>query len=101
MPTRSALMTGRHPIRTGALQSVPAGPGVFRVPGGRPVAVGLAALGLATTLATIGLSVLPPPDEPNKLLAVVKIVGLSGLLLGAGVLVYAGGRGRRGVSSEQ
>src|SRR5688572_15188008 len=24
-PTRSALMTGRHPIRTGALQSVPAG----------------------------------------------------------------------------
>ena len=25
MPTRSALMTGRHPIRTGALQSVPAG----------------------------------------------------------------------------
>ena len=77
------------------LQSVPAGPGVFRVPGGRPVAVGLAVLGLATTLATIGLSVLPPPDEPNKLLAVVKIVGLSGLLLGAGVVVYAGGKGRR------
>jgi arylsulfatase A-like enzyme len=25
VPTRSALMTGRHPIRTGALQSVPAG----------------------------------------------------------------------------
>ena len=54
-----------------------------------------------TTLATIGLSVLPPPDEPNKLLAVVKIVGLSGLLLGAGVVVYAGGRGRRGVRSEK
>ncbi len=25
VPTRSALMTGRHPIRTGAIQSVPAG----------------------------------------------------------------------------
>ncbi len=25
VPTRSALMTGRHPIRTGAMQSVPAG----------------------------------------------------------------------------
>ncbi|MGY9001634.1 MAG: sulfatase-like hydrolase/transferase [Rhodospirillales bacterium] len=25
VPTRSALMTGRHPIRTGAFQSVPAG----------------------------------------------------------------------------
>src|SRR3979409_845902 len=25
VPTRSALMTGRHPIRTGALQAVPAG----------------------------------------------------------------------------
>jgi amino acid transporter len=83
------------------LQSVPAGPGVFRVPGGRPVAVALAVVGLATTLATIGLSVLPPPDEANKLLAVAKIVGLSALLLGAGVVVYAGGRGRRGVRSEK
>ena len=25
VPTRSALMTGRHPIRTGAMQSIPAG----------------------------------------------------------------------------
>src|SRR5438270_809011 len=25
VPTRSALMTGRHPIRTGAIQSIPAG----------------------------------------------------------------------------
>jgi len=25
VPARSALMTGRHPIRTGALQSIPAG----------------------------------------------------------------------------
>jgi amino acid transporter len=83
------------------LQSVPAGPGVFRVPGSRPVAVALAVVGLATTLATIGLSVLPPPDEANKLLAVAKIVGLSALLLGAGVVVYAGGRGRRGVRSEK
>ncbi|KAI1847282.1 hypothetical protein JX265_013995 [Neoarthrinium moseri] len=38
VPTRSALMTGRHPIRTGCLQSVPAGmpQGLIRWPGKVP-----------------------------------------------------------------
>jgi hypothetical protein len=34
VPTRSALMTGRHPIRTGCLQSVP--PGLPQASGRRP-----------------------------------------------------------------
>lgn len=78
-------------LRAG-LQREPAGPGVMRIPGGRPAAIAVACVGLATTIVTITLSLLPPPDEPNKVLAVVKIVGLSAGLMGAGVLVYAMGR---------
>ena len=70
------------------LQSVPAGPGIIRVPGGRPVASMVALVGFVTTIFTIGLSVLPPADEPNKPLAVLKIVGLSGILVLMGVAVF-------------
>jgi amino acid transporter len=76
------------------LQGEPAGPDVIRVPGGKPVAKLVAIVGLLTTTATIAISVLPPPDEPNKTLAVVKIVGLSGLLLLIGALVYRNGKRR-------
>jgi hypothetical protein len=77
------------------LQSEPAGPGVIRVPGGKPVARLVALVGLATTTLTIIISLLPPPDEPNKPLAVFKIVGLSGLLVLIGVAVFYGPRIRR------
>ena len=70
------------------LQSEPAGPDIIRVPGGKPVAKLVALVGLLTTTATIAISVLPPPDEPNKLLAVVKIVGLSGLMVLIGVAIF-------------
>jgi amino acid transporter len=76
------------------LQGEPAGPEVIRVPGGKPVAKLVAIIGLLTTTATIAISVLPPPDEPNKALAVVKIVGLSGLLVLMGALVYKNGKRR-------
>jgi len=65
--------------------------GIFRVPGGPPVAAGFAVLGFASTLACIVLSVAPPPQEPNKPLAVLKIVGLTALLLGAGIAAYSKG----------
>ena len=77
------------------LQSEPAGPWAFRVPGGRPVATGLAALGFATTLGSIGLALVPAEDEPNKLLAVMKVAGLTLLLVAAGTLVYILGRRRK------
>ena len=76
------------------LQREPAGPDVIRVPGGKPVAKLVAIVGMLTTTATIAISVLPPPDEPNKVLAVVKIVGLSGLLLLIGVVIYRSGKRR-------
>jgi glutamate:GABA antiporter len=76
------------------LQQEPAGPDVIRVPGGKPAAYALAILGFSTTLFTIGLSVLPPPDEPNKSLAVLKIVGGCGALLLVGVWLYQSGKRR-------
>jgi len=76
------------------LQSESAGEEVIRVPGGRPAAYALSILGFTTTLFTIALSVLPPPDEPNKPLAVFKIVGGCGALVLIGVGLYWTGKRR-------
>jgi amino acid transporter len=76
------------------LQSEPVAPETMRIPGGRPVATALAALGFATTLVTIVFSVIPAADEPHKFLAVAKIVGLTGVLLAAGMLLFAFGKSR-------
>ncbi|HSZ17047.1 MAG TPA: APC family permease [Terracidiphilus sp.] len=74
------------------LQSKPAGPEVRRVPGGRPVAIGLAALGLLSTAATIVLCTIPGEDEPNKLQAVAKVLGGTAVLIGIGVAVFVAER---------
>jgi len=76
------------------LQSEPASKEVIRVPGGKPVAYALALLGFVTTTLTIALSVLPPADEPNKPLAVFKIVGGCGALVLVGVGLYLAGKRR-------
>jgi glutamate:GABA antiporter len=77
------------------LQREPAGPGVIRVPGGRPVATFLGGLGFCVTAAAIGLAVIPAADEPNKALAVTKVVGSTVLLLLGGAAVYLTGKRRR------
>ena len=77
------------------LQREPAGPEVIRVPGGKPVAIGLAALGFTTTVISIALALIPAEDEPHKILAVTKVAGLTILLVAAGALVYWRGRSRR------
>lgn len=76
------------------LQREPAGEEIIHVPGGKPVAYLLAVVGFAATLLTIALSVLPPPDEPNKALAVFKIVGGCGALVLIGVGLYWLGKRR-------
>ena len=76
------------------LQGEPGGSEVIRVPGGKPVAYVLAIVGFLTTMFTICLSVLPSPDEPNKPLAVFKIVGGCGALLLIGVGLYWSGKRR-------
>ena len=50
VPTRSALMTGRHPIRTGALQSVPAGLPQGLIPWEVTMAEAISAAGYATAM---------------------------------------------------
>jgi amino acid transporter len=77
------------------VQSQPAGPAVIRVPGGRPVAIPLAILGLMTTSLTICLSVVPSEDEHNKPLAVVKVLGMTALVLAGGIVVYVAGKRRQ------
>lgn len=81
------------------LQREPAGPDVMRVPGGKPVAIALAAIGFAVTLLSIVLACIPPDDEPNKMLAVVKVVGASAALVLVGAVVYMLGR-RRAASAQ-
>jgi len=76
------------------LQREPAGPDVIRVPGGKPVAIALASLGFFVTAVSIVLACVPEDKEPNKTLAVVKVVGLSLVLVGIGVAVYLSGRRR-------
>ena len=76
------------------LQREPSGPETMRIPGGRPVAMALGALGFASTLVTIVFSVIPAADEPHKLLAVAKIVGLTVVLLAVGVILFAIGKSR-------
>jgi glutamate:GABA antiporter len=77
------------------LQREPAGPDVIRVPGGRPIATSLALLGLVFTSVAIVLALIPAGDEPNKPLAVLKVGGLTLMLVGMGALVYMQGSRRR------
>ena len=77
------------------LQKEPAGPDVMRVPGGRPVAIALASMGFVVTAVSIVLACVPPDDEPDKWLAVIKVVGSSVVLVALGAAVYAFGRRRQ------
>jgi amino acid transporter len=77
------------------LQRVPAGPEVIRLPGGRAMATALALVGLASTVGTIVLSTIPADDEANKPLAVFKTVGMTAILIAAGVATYALGKRRQ------
>jgi hypothetical protein len=58
------------------------------------VAILVGLVGFATTSLSIVLACLPPADEPNKPLAVIKVGGLSVALIASGVVLYAFGRAR-------
>src|SRR5262245_47918447 len=76
------------------LQREPLGPEVIRVPGGQGVAIAVATIGFVTTAVAIVLACIPAADEPNKVLAVAKIIGLSALLIAVGSIVYLMGKRR-------
>jgi glutamate:GABA antiporter len=76
------------------LQREAAGPEVIRVPGGKTAAMLVATVGFLTTAMTIALSLIPQPDEPNKPLAMFKIVGGTGALVLIGAWIYWAGKRR-------
>ena len=82
------------------LQREPAGPDVIRVPGGTKIAKLVATVGFLTTTLTIALSLIPQPDEPNKPLAVFKVVGGCGALLLIGAWIYIAGKRRQARTQE-
>src|SRR5271156_230775 len=78
------------------LQSRPAPPGAMRLPGGKRVAIPLACMGFLSTTAAIILSLFPAEEEPNPIVALVKILVMTLVLLVSGVAVYW--RGDRSIS---
>ncbi len=74
------------------LQREPAGPHVRRVPGGKPVAIALACVGLASTCFAILMSAVPSDGDPNKPLTILKIIGGTLLAVGAGFVTFLIGR---------
>lgn len=76
------------------LQREPAGPNVRRVPGKTPVAIALGVVGFVATATTIVLALFPGADQPDKLLAVVKVVGATLAQLGVGMGIFLAERRR-------
>ncbi len=68
---------------------------IVRIPGGRTTVTIAAIVGLLTTLVSIVLAVVPSDDETNKVLSVVKILGLTALVLAGGLLIYRSGLRRQ------
>jgi amino acid transporter len=82
------------------LQWEPAGPNVRRVPGGKPVAIALGLVGFVATATTIALSLFPGADQPDKVLAVLKVVGATLAQLGLGVGIFVAERRRARVRAR-
>jgi glutamate:GABA antiporter len=74
------------------LYADPSSPDIIRIPGGKVTVMAAAVVGFATTLFSAILAAFPADDEPNKPLAVVKVLGLTALMIGSGVVVYWFGR---------
>ena len=65
-----------------------------RIPGGRVTIIVTALMGIVTTVASMIVSFVPPPDEEHPTVAVIKIGGLTSVLLLSGAALYAMGSSR-------
>ncbi len=77
------------------LQARPYLPGTIRLPGGKRVAIALACVGFFSTSAAILLSLFPAEDEQHPTAALFKLLGMTVVLLLAGIAVYR--RGQRSI----
>jgi amino acid transporter len=74
------------------LRASPATPETVVIPGGRWTVSIAATIGLATTITALVFAGFPADDDPNKALAVAKVIGLTALMLASGVAIYLIGR---------
>ncbi len=74
------------------LRGVTAAPTGINLPGGSVTICAAAIVGLVTTLGAMVFAGFPSADDPNKALAVVKVIGLTLLMLAGGLAIYAQGR---------
>jgi hypothetical protein len=82
----------------GAAIKLSAGPpvkGESRIRGGRPVLIIVALTGALATVASIVVAFVPPPEETQPALAVLKVAGTTAFLLALGALIYTRGARRR------
>ena len=70
-------------------------PHEIKIPGGRATVVIAAVIGFLTTAGSMVLATFPADDEPNKPLAVIKVLGLTAIMVGSGVAFYCIGGRRR------
>jgi amino acid transporter len=84
-----SLFASAIPLSGGA-----AVPGELSVPGGRATIITMALVGLATTLGSIALALVPASDDARPLLTTFKVVGMTAALLVTGAAVYRSGRKR-------
>jgi glutamate:GABA antiporter len=74
------------------LRASPQTPEMVRIPGGKWTVAIAALIGLTTTISAIVFAGFPADDDPNKVLAVVKVIGLTAMMLLSGVAIYLVGR---------
>lgn len=67
-------------------------PEMVSIPGGKWTVSVAALIGLVTTIFAIVFAGFPSDDDPNKVLAVVKVIGLTAMMLLSGVAIYVIGR---------
>jgi amino acid transporter len=75
-------------------RSMPQTPEMVSIPGGRTTLAIAALIGFATTISAIVFAGFPADDDPNKPLAVFKVIGLTGMVLLIGVAIYLIGKRR-------
>jgi glutamate:GABA antiporter len=73
-------------------RAAPQTPEMVPIPGGKWTVTLAGVIGLITTISAIIFAGFPADDDPNKVLAVVKVIALTAIVLGGGVAIYLFGR---------